>query len=101
MFIAVAEIGFDIGKFGQSIVLYVSKVLADRRDMCGINRQNPTGISENVFAAITEVCERRGGGAIGIGGRVIKLPGNTVFIQQLEYRLCRELRCVIIITGIK
>ena len=68
MFVAVAEICFDIGKFGQGIVLCISKVLADGRDMCGIDRQDAAGISENVFTAIREIRECSRWRAVGIRG---------------------------------
>src|SRR6476661_2211442 len=101
MLIAMAEIGLNIGKRRQCIVLNISKVLAERGDMSGINRKNTGGTSENVFAAVSEI--RKGGGrtTIGIGGGVINLPGNIVLIQQLEYCLCRELRRVVVKAGIE
>src|ERR1051326_1768196 len=96
-----AEIGFNISKLRQRIVLHISKVLADRRYVRGINRQNSGGTSEDVLAAVSEMRKRRRWSAIAVGCGVINLPGNVVLIQQFEYCLPHELRCMVVKSGIK
>src|ERR1041384_3549434 len=101
MLIAMTKIRLNIGEGRQGVVLCVCNELADGRNVGRVDMQHAARVAENIFPAISEVCEGGRWTAVGVGRRVVNLPRDVVFIQQLEDGLGCELRRVVVKSGIE